>query len=223
MSEERPSLESRLNVIIPLVLGVLVLGLFLAPLGYTAWQFGGGWDGMRPEADPMSPPVVAAREEAVAALPAQQDELDALITPITGAPLARGTLDGCTRGQNSWKIHDGYTLSCATTAVTVYPWPSDAAAFHKLTAALADHGYQPKSKDSALKNPGTSGTADGRYSSAITELYLKIHPPNRALSHVVYPGSDAHRVEDMYDVNTVFLRPPQAILITVFSRLYFED
>ncbi|MDO5084040.1 MAG: hypothetical protein Q4D89_11670 [Arachnia propionica] len=209
----------RLILALVLIVGAAVL----IPLAYVAWEFGGGWDGMRPEVDPMSSPVVTAREEALAALPAQQDELDALITPITGEPRARGTADGCDRGQNNWKVHDGYTLSCATAAVTVYSWPSDAAAFHQLTAALAEHGYQPETEHSALESPHHTGAANGRYSSGNTELHLEIHPPGRSLPSLYHLRSDAHSVEDMYDVNTVFLRPEETILIVTLSRIYFED
>lgn len=222
--EGTPSLESRLNVVVPLVFGALFIGvLVLIPMGHLAWQFSGGWDGIRPQVEPSSPTVVAAREEADAALPAQQAELDALITPITGEPRARGTANGCTRGHNNWKIHDGYTLSCATAAIAIYPWPSDHAPFTELTTTLTEHGYQPAGKHTALDNPHHTGTADGRYTSDNTELHLQISPPGRTLPSIIHPRDDAYSDKNTDDINTLLIRPEHTILIVVHTRTYFED
>ncbi|RRD03300.1 hypothetical protein EII34_14640 [Arachnia propionica] len=208
----------RLILALVLIVGAAVL----IPLGRVAWEFAGGWDGIRPQAEPTWGTVVTAREEALAALPAQQDELDALITPITGEPRARGTLDGCTKGVNNWKIHHGYTLSCATAAVAVYPWPNDPAAFHQLTTTLAEHGYQPVGEHSALRPPEDMWGTSGWYTSGSAELRIDIRLPDD-LTQIIYPRDDAYSDDDTQAVDAVIRSDPLPLLVMVVSRPYFED
>ena len=221
MAEESRSFKRTACIVIGAI--VLFLGaLILIPMGYFIWAFAGGWDGIRPQADPTWGNVVAAREEAVAELPAHQDELDALITPITGEPLARGTLDGCERGVNNWKIHHGYTLSCATAVVAVYPWPSDADAFHALVAAIEEFGYRPVGEHSALRLPEQAWGSSGWYASDDAEMRIDIHPPHDP-TDIIYPGDDAYSDDDTQAVDAAIRSYYHPFLVVVISRIYFED
>lgn len=216
--EKQRSLWTAVTVAAFLLLGAFVL----FPVGYFFWQFSGGWDGIRPQAEPTWNTVVAAREKATAALPDQQAELDAMIAPIAGEPLARGTLDGCKRGVNDWKIHHGYTLSCATAVVAVYPWSEDAAAAHKLAAAITERGYRPEGEHTALDSPNNSGHASGWYTSDNAEMRIDIHPPHDP-TDIIYPGDDAYSDDDTQAVDAAIRRYYHSFLVVVISRTYFED
>jgi hypothetical protein len=109
--------------------GWLVVALLLVLLGvgavvaWVAWGFAGGWDGIRPKAQPDDRAVVAARQAAHAPL----DQLTAHVIAglqrsaasgrLDTVEAARVRVDGCEEGQNNWKIHSGYTLRCEVTDV----------------------------------------------------------------------------------------------------------
>jgi hypothetical protein len=128
--------------------GWLVIALLLALLGvgavvaWVAWGFAGGWDGIRPKAQPDDRAVVVARQAAHAPL----DQLTAHVLAGLQRSAASGRLetletarvrvDGCEEGQNNWKIHSGYTLRCELT---------DVVSLGLTGAAQPDRGQAPAS------------------------------------------------------------------------------
>jgi hypothetical protein len=119
-----------------LTLGVLAVG------AWAGWVVSGGWDGLRPKAQPDGRAVVAARQAAHAPL----DQLTAHVLAGLQRSAASGRLetveaarlrvDGCEEGQNNWKIHSGYTLRCELT---------DVVSLGLTAAAQADRGQAPAS------------------------------------------------------------------------------
>ncbi len=95
----------------------LVLLALLAILALLAWGLAGGWDGLRPQASSDDRRVVGARRAA-------GGELDDLLASTAaamggGQVLASVRYDRCEKGQNNWKVHDGYTLRCELTEAAV--------------------------------------------------------------------------------------------------------
>ena len=202
---------------------VLAVGALLLA-GAFLWTFAGGWDGIRPEADPAGPAATRARAEATAELPARQSDLDALVAPAAGEPLARGTVDGCRRGQNNWKIRDGYTLRCRTAVVAAYPWPGTQEAHDRLTAALAEHGYSAPSPGDALTLPGAGEHATGRYEADGTELVVQIDPPGvEPLISAYYPEGDAYLDDETGGIVPAAVGSGRATLTVIATRTYYED
>jgi hypothetical protein len=144
----------------------LVIALLLVLLGvgavvaWVAWGFAGGWDGIRPKAQPNDRAVVAARQAAHAPL----DQLTGHVLAGLSRSAASGRLetveaarvrvDGCEEGQNNWKIHSGYTLRCELT---------DVVSLRLTDAARPDLGQAPApDKRSVLTTLAATVDADVR-------------------------------------------------------------
>jgi hypothetical protein len=125
-----------LLALVLVLLGVLAFGAWLG------WVLSGGWDGLRPKAQPDDRAVVAARQAAHAPLDQLTEHvLAGLQRPAVSGRLemveaARVRVDGCEEGQNNWKIHSGYTLRCELT---------DVVSLGLTGAAQPDRGQAPAS------------------------------------------------------------------------------
>lgn len=222
----RPASWGRLLLIVILiVLITLVAGALLFALA-VLWTFSGGWDGIRPEAQPDGRRVVAAREQAHATLAQRQHELNELLIPATGEPLADGTADACNRGMNDWKNHTGYTLQCETGVVAVYPLPS--ASSNATAAAIDTHlrtlGYEPDSDMSAM-DIYDNGYGSGRYRKGDHTLVLEAHAagdPDPILIGL-YPSGDAYEDNDIAALDPAITGSSVATLTVGSAQVYFED
>lgn len=150
--------------------------VIVVPLGFAAvvaWSFSGGWDGIRPQADGDDRRVVRARERAAAPL----DRSTAGLLPVVGGTeLARARTNWCQTGQNNWKIHDGYTLSCELTDVVVLDLGVPAGADgNRVDAALRGAGYLPVYDGAGLGGPGSSSAGlSGSYSGPAGQLEVQL-------------------------------------------------
>lgn len=129
-------------VTVLLVLLAVALLVVLAAVGLFVWAFSGGWDGLRPGAQPADREVVAARREARGSL----DRLTSrTLSAVGGSELARVRFDQCEHGQNNWKIHDGYTLRCELAdSVALTPAGGDVTgASAGIDASLRRDGWVP--------------------------------------------------------------------------------
>ena len=160
-----------------LVLLAVLLLAALAALGLLAWAFSGGWDGLRPHAQPTDREVATARAAA-------RDHLTRLTTAVlrsvqrgaAGSELARVRFDQCRQGQNNWKIHDGYTLRCELAdSVVVSPAQGDVSAVAgRLDAELRSDGWVPVGANNEMTQDagGRSyllSTRTGRYQRGTDE------------------------------------------------------
>ena len=168
----------RWAVVVLVLLAVLLLAL-LAAVGLFVWAFSGGWDGLRPHAEPTDRQVATARAGA-------RDHLSGVTTAAlhsvqSGVPateLARVRFDQCEHGQNNWKIHDGYTLRCELSdSVVVSAVEGDVTTVAgRLDAALRRDGWVPVGVRDEMTQDAAGGgqsyllaTRTGRYQRGADE------------------------------------------------------
>lgn len=124
----------------------VVLGGLLVVAFWIAMTVG-LFDGIgRPSPD--SPAVAAARRDAQNQLDDRlQQALDGSVRQVMGGEvLATGEEDRCTPGQNNWKVHQGYQLSCTLTkaiVVTGGPIGTFREDMQRLDSALGADGWEP--------------------------------------------------------------------------------
>ena len=73
-----------------------------------------------------------------------------------GTVLADAETDTCREGQNNWKIHDGYTLSCSRTAATAVQLPGQASV--EGAAHAVDDGAPGPGMDRRVVHAGAGGS-----------------------------------------------------------------
>ncbi|KQX69666.1 hypothetical protein [Angustibacter sp. Root456] len=145
-------------VTVVLVLLIVLLLAALAAFGLFVWAFSGGWDGLRPQAEPTDRDVVTARSTARGALSALTADV---LRDVPGTELARVRFDQCEHGQNNWKIHDGYTLRCELTdSLVLRPAAPDVASVAgRLDAALRHDGWAQAGSRNEMTQPADAGAS----------------------------------------------------------------
>jgi hypothetical protein len=207
------------------VLGSVVV-LVLLGVGALWWSLSGGWDGIRPAAQPDDADVVEAREAGHEPLDRLTDPLETALTD-GGTGLGRVEVEGCDEGQNNWKVQDGWTLSCAQASVL---GATSAAGSVEQGASEADTavralGWAPTSYGEM--EPVAGGVrAEGRYE----------HPddPDAVLVVEVADPGQAREYLSLRRMNSTDDAPAQPVLdalgasseVTVLAtveRTYFQD
>lgn len=143
-----------------------VVTLLLLGAGALWWGLSGGWDGIRPAAQPQDRDVVEARE-------AGREPLARLAGPVEeelapgGSGLGTAEVDQCSPGQNNWKTSDGYTLSCSQASVVgaTSSGSSVEVVAADVDARLRGLGWAPASYGE-LEVFASGGNAEGRYERA---------------------------------------------------------
>lgn len=205
---------------------VAALIVALAFFGLLFWSLSGGWDGLRPAAQPTDAKVVAARSAARGPLDTADAEVSAALVPVTGQPAATGSFDGCREGDNNWKIKDGYTLRCQHARVSVTPLPdTSAATTSKIERALSDAGYHTKETWDQL-DMNDSGHGEGLYTSTdgATTARVIIAPKGEpSTTSVYYPAWDVWHEADFDEVVAVTGAASTPLVTVIVTRTYFED
>ena len=139
-----------------IVVLLVVFGIPVIALGYLYVSISGGpeaiWLNSLPAPDQHKPEVVQARADARAALRPSLDVLDRS-TVLDAGPESYAA--NCERGQNNYKVHEGYKHVCAVTVGRFYGWHGDFPAMARaLHAELVADGWEPDFGD------GLSGLAD---------------------------------------------------------------
>jgi hypothetical protein len=75
-----------------------------------------------PPPDPTAPDVVAARKDATARADAALDEA---VEALGGRVVGRARSDSCYRGQNNYKVHEGYDHRCTVRRAAAVAFPGD--------------------------------------------------------------------------------------------------
>ncbi|MGC3995856.1 MAG: hypothetical protein QM779_17350 [Propionicimonas sp.] len=107
-----------LSVVVALVLGLAVLavvGLVVAVEGGP----GAIWLNIQPAPNQYTPALVQQRADARAAIRPALEVLDSSALLDPGPETAAA---GCTRGQNNFKVHEGYKHVCTVTLGRFYGW-----------------------------------------------------------------------------------------------------
>ena len=201
--------------------------LVLLGVGVLWWGLSGGWDGIRPAAQPDDRDVVDAREAGHEPLAALAHPTAAALAEI-GADLGREQVDQCSSGQNNWKIKDGYTLSCSQAWVigtTTRATSADAAAA-EVDAAVRALGWVPASYGE-LEVYASGANASGRYEHPDDQgavLAVDVVAPGGADPYVSlgefgpeYEEGDASPVVDAVSASR------SVAVLAVVERTYFED
>lgn len=207
-----------------IVASVVLAGLVLFA-GMLWWSLQGGWDGIRPQAQPTDREVQSSRDQARSSLDASIEEtLDPARSALGSAPASTLTADGCEHGQNNWKVHDGYTLRCTAGTIAVFRLAatSDATSVSaRLGESLLAAGWQPDPEGLQVNGDGTA--ADGRYRRGEDRLSVRIDPPGRYVP-IDVPGyfSDWSRT-DVDALKAAVADQNGSTAVLVVSRTYFED
>jgi hypothetical protein len=175
----------------PLLALVLVLLGVLAIGAWLGWVLSGGWDGLRPKAQPDDRAVVAARAQAAAPL----DDLTATVLAAmdrlsdTGlVEAARIRTDECHEGQNNWKVHSGFTLRCEIADVLALRLDTDipgSAGAAPTSQRLAPLETAARSMDAELRDEGWTEAYTG------SGLHVSRSGSARLTGHYVRPSSSS--------------------------------
>lgn len=208
------------------VVGGVVTAVLLG-VGWLWWGLSGGWDGIRPAAQPQDRDVVDARE-------AGREPLSRLTGPLeeelaaSGATLGRAPVDRCSAGQNNWKTKDGWTLSCSQALVlgSSSPASSVQAAATDLDARLRSIGWVPASYG-GMDVYGSGENADGRYErpdDPAATLVVAVAAPG-GTDPYLWLGRDAPTFEegDAEPVLEAVGAASGVSVLAVVERTYFED
>ena len=218
-----------MSTAVKVVLWVLasVVAVLLLGFGAFVWSFSGGWDGIRPAAEPDDRAVVAARE-------AGRDPLEALAGPVEqglatgGSVLGRAEVDQCSTGQNNWKIQDGWTLSCSQATVLggAAGGTSVQAAAADVDARLQALGWVPASYGQ-MEQLGGGDHAQGRYEhpdDPAASMVVEVAAPGQATPYVwlgryaaSWDEGDAQPVLDAVEASSA------VTVLAVVERTYFQD
>jgi len=202
------------------------VAVVLLGFGAFVWSFSGGWDGIRPAAQPDDGDVVDARE-------AGWDPLGRLVGPVeqelagTGSPLGRAQLDACTTGQNNWKIHDGWTLSCAQATVLGSATPSSTVqeAAADVDARLRTLGWEPLSYG-GMELRGTGDHAEALYGhpdDPDASLVVQVAAPGQADPYISLAYSSDTQSGDAQPVVDAVEGSSAVTVVAVVERTYFQD
>jgi hypothetical protein len=204
-------------VAVPLVAG----GIFL-------WSFSGGWDGIRPKAQPTDGTVVSAREASADRTRSDHEAaVRQVIATTGGTSIAATEVDTCREGMNDWKNHDGYTLSCSRTAATAIQLPPTAAfdvVVQEVDDAVTEQGWRPTE---SIPRTNDGFEAVRRYRGDAPDASLSIGVSTRDVTPIYLPDpvfadwSDGRG--DSADVETAFESGTGVRLLVVSEITYFED
>jgi hypothetical protein len=231
-------------VLVLLVLLAVLLLAVLAAFGLFVWAFSGGWDGLRPHAEPGDRAVVAARSQARGELTSLTADV---LGDVPGSELARVRFDQCQQGQNNWKIHDGYTLRCELAdSVALSPAAGDVTSVSaEIDAGLQHDGWVP----SGIRNEMSQGagqnrsyllaTREGRYARSDDErlaLTVRVTVRSPTPAYGFLPYDPAVKVEGDIEAfrravegaaappgSTVPGRAPAPRVVVHTTVRYFED
>jgi hypothetical protein len=137
--------KSRRGLMIVLTVVVVVLvGVPLAGIGLLYVSFQGGFESMalnhEPAPDQDKPEVVQKRAEARAKAESALADLNKS-TVIAAGPASYSA--HCERGQNNYKVHEGYRHDCSVTAAHFYTWKGGFPQFARgLDAELLAAGWE---------------------------------------------------------------------------------
>lgn len=227
-----PERRRRRWPVVVLAVVALVVAVPLVAGGIFVWTFSGGWDGIRSKAQPTDPKVVSARE--VSAGPANSvhtDTVDAVLDASGGTVLAGAETDTCREGQNSWKIHDGYTLRCTRTAATAIQLPEHTpveGAARAVEDALLDQGWQ-SSRDPHVRSDGSGAATESVAYFHGSTLDSSVEVGVSALGHTPIYLPDPRRADWSdgsdagVDVGAAFDAGTGVRLLVVIEVTYFED
>lgn len=204
-----------------------VVTLLLLAAGALWWVLSGGWDGIRPAAQPDDADVVEARD-------AGHEPLGRLAGPVeeelalAGTPLGPQSVDECAPGQNNWKIEDGFTLQCIQARVLGVETASTSlqGAATDVDATLRSLGWEPASYGE-MEVYASGDVAEARYArpddpDAI--LVVEVSAPGSASPYLslgrgvpTWSEGDAQPLLDALAASS---------RVTVFAsvqRTYFQD
>lgn len=212
------------------------------------WSFSGGWDGIRPAAEPTDADVVRARDDSAGAISSEHAAtLDEVLVAAGGTVLATAQLDTCRKGMNDWKNHDGYTLSCSRTAATAVQLPASATtpeAARAVEQRLLGAGWQPRSFSRSVRSPGAAEVTTaletsslvppdgedegvGRYLGTGRGTALQVGISTRDLTPIYLPDaafSDWSGASGRAtDVEAAFAAGSGVRLVVLNEHTYFED
>ncbi len=226
MSSPRPSTRRRWPVVVAVV--AVVVAVPLVAGGIFVWSFSGGWDGIRPAAQPTDDDVVSARTgSADRTRSLHADSVDQVLSASDGTVLATTDVDMCREGMNDWKNHDGYTLSCSRTAATAIQLPRQAAfddVVRAVEEAVLAQGWEPAS------TPGPNDEAQEavlRFGEDAPDSSLRVGISALGYSPIVLPDpvfadwSDGSG--EVADVNAAFEAGTGVRILVVNEVTYFED
>lgn len=201
--------------------------VLLAAAGALAWVLSGGWDGVRPAADPSGREVTYARAQIHQVLPVEQARIDEALTGAGLSPLAAGEADGCRHGRNDWKNHEGFTLLCQAATIEVFSLPAtDPATLQRIETALGSAGYHPAGQSLRLYADQQHGGA--RYqpgSDASRSLQLIIAPPQEPDPQlaIYLPSTQAWGTQQVDAVDTAVRNSETSTLTVILTWTYFQD
>ncbi len=212
-----------------LVVAAVVVGVPLAAGLVFIWSFSGGWDGIRPSAQPLDSRVVAARDDSVERTRSRHDDALRQVIAATGGRVLDDTeVDTCTEGHNDWKRQDGYTLSCDRTAASALQLPpstsfTDAAG--AVERALLDAGWAP---DASRPYPTREGDESVlRFSGGDPGAVLEVAVSTRAAMPIYLPqpvyADWAGQAGDVPGLEQAFAGGTGVRLLVVTRVTYFHD
>lgn len=216
---------SKAVIIVLALLGVALL-IVVIVVGAFIWSFSGGWDGIRREAQPSDRRVIEGRAAVQEPLAADTAQLEKGLTALFGSPIAHGSADGCERGQNNWKIHDGYTLKCDAARVLVYELHSSSpdAAAAGITACVESAGWTA-GQYGGLKLETGADSGSGRWQKGeADQVLLAIDAPGSEI-YLNYPGkfSSVYASAEMATVDQAIKNPHRTLVTVVVQKNYFLD
>lgn len=207
------------------VLGSVVL-LVLLGVGWLTWTLSGGWDGIRPAAQPDDRRVVEAREAGSEPLAVLADPVEDALAE-GGGGVGRVEVEGCEEGQNNWKIQDGWTLSCAQASVLAATSAASSvqAAADDVDARLHELGWRPASYGE-METIGTGENAEGRYEhpdDPAAVLVVDVAAPGQDRPYVSlgrFGPSDSPEAQELLDG---LATSSQVAVVATVERTYFQD
>ena len=102
------------------VLRLVILLVLCLPASACGGLLGGEDNG--PPPDPLAVPI---REARAVATEAADEALEGAVAAVGGRVVARGSEDDCYRGQNNYKVHDGYDHRCTIRRAVVAGFDGD--------------------------------------------------------------------------------------------------
>ena len=232
MAPSRTGTLEGMSTAVKVVLWVLggAVTLVLIGVGALWWGLSGGWDGVRPAAQPEDRDVVDAREAGHEPLAALADPTAAALAEV-GADLGREEVDQCSEGQNNWKIQDGWTLSCSQASVTGWEVAGSTTAQVDATATDVDArlrslGWVPTSYGE-MELRATGENAEGRYEhpdDPEATLVVDVAAPGQADPYVSLGRYGPTREEgDAQPVLDALASSSGVTVLAVVERTYFQD
>lgn len=207
------------------VLGSVVL-LVLLGAGVLWWNLSGGWDGVRPAAQPDDAEVVAAREAGAEPLAALADPVEQALAD-GGTAVGRVQVEGCDEGQNNWKVQDGWTLSCTQTSVigATSAATDVQGAASDVDARVRELGWRPTSYGE-METVGAGENAEGRYEHPDDPgalLVVDVAAPGQERPFVSLGRFGPSDDPDAQALLDELAASSQVAVLATVERTYFQD